>query len=133
MKPITLNEDELRRFAAHPDDGPVVMINLLRFRPTTDAGESGEAVYARYARRAAPFAAQVGGQLLWQGKADQLLIGGEADRWDRVLMVTYPSRAAFLKMVAMPEFQATQADRVAALESTVLIAATTERSTLDEG
>ncbi len=133
MKPITLNEDELRRFAAHPDDGPVVMINLLRFRPTTDAGESGEAAYARYARRALPFVAQVGGRLLWQGKADQLLIGGEADRWDRVLMVAYPSRAAFLEMVAMPGFQATQEDRVAALESTVLIAATMERSALDEG
>ncbi|WP_456429993.1 DUF1330 domain-containing protein [Rhodocaloribacter sp.] len=133
MRTITLNEDELRRFMAHPDDGPVVMINLLRFRPTTDDGESGEAAYARYAGRAVPFVAQVGGRLLWQGKADQLLIGGEGDRWDRVLMVEYPSRAAFLKMVAMPEFQATQADRVAALESTVLIAATTERGVLTEG
>lgn len=126
MPEIQINDDELRKFMQHPDTGPVVMLNLLRFKSSTDDGESGLAAYTRYMQNAARFLEQVGGRLLWQGRADQLIIGGPEDRWDRVLLVEYPSRAAFLQMVGDPEFQAVQVDRKAALEETVLIAATTE-------
>lgn len=121
---MTLNEDELKSFAQCPDDQPVVMINLLKFKTTTESGESGEAVYTRYAQNAAPFVAEVGGKLLWQGKADHYLVGDEEDRWDKVLLVEYPSRAAFLQMIQFPKFQEVQKERLAALECTVLIAST---------
>ncbi|MFQ5637894.1 MAG: DUF1330 domain-containing protein [bacterium] len=124
------NEDELQRFMQHPDEKPVVMINLLNFKTTTDDGESGEEVYNRYVQNVGPVLAKVGGRLLWQGQADQLIIGNKEDDWDRVLLVEYPSRAAFLKMLNLPEFQAVQTDRQAALENTVLIATTTERGVL---
>ena len=130
MREIRTNDEELQKFRQHPDSQPVVMLNLLRFKSSTDSGESGLAAYARYMQNAARFLEQVGGRLLWQGTADQLIIGGPEDRWDRVLLVEYPSRAAFLQMVGNPEFQAVQVDRKAALEETVLIATTTERSTL---
>jgi len=125
MGNITINEQELQKFAQQPDDKPVVMINLLKFKAVTETGLTGEELYDRYAAQAAPFVAQVGGKVFWQGKAEQYISGGEADRWDKVLLVEYPSRAAFLKMIQMPEFQATQKDRLAALESTALIAAAT--------
>lgn len=130
MQTITPNHEELQKLAQHPDDRPVVMINLLKFNRTTGSGESGAALYARYAQNAAPLLAKVGGKLLWQGKADQYLIGGEADRWDEVLLVEYPSRAAFIQMTQLPEFQEVQKDRLAALERTVLIASTTERTSV---
>ena len=124
MKTMIPNEGELKRFAQCPDDQPVVMINLLKFKTTTESGESGEAVYTRYAQNAAPFVAKVGGKLLWQGKADHFIVGGEEDRWDKVLLVEYPSRAAFIQMIQLPEFQEVQKERLAALECTVLMAST---------
>ncbi len=59
-----------------------------------------------------------------QGQPTHLLIGGDTDHWDKVLMVEYPSRAAFVKMVSDPAFQDIGKDRVAALEEMVLIATT---------
>ena len=50
----------------------------------------------------------------------QLLVHAGAD----VLMVEYPSRAAFAQMVSDPNFQEVQKDRLDALEETVLIACT---------
>ena len=124
MKTMTLNEDELKSFAQCADDQPVVMINLLKFKTTTESGESGEAVYTRYAQNAAPLVAEVGGKLIWQGKADHYLVAGEEDRWDKVLLVEYPSRAAFLQMIQSPKFQEVQKERLAALECAALIAST---------
>lgn len=133
MDNINPNEAELQKFMASPDSGPVVMVNLLKFKTATEGGESGEAVYSRYMQNAAAFVAGVGGRLLWMGAADQLIIGSEDQKWDKVLLVEYPSRKAFLQMVGNPEFQAAQLDRTAALEATVLLATTTAGGVLAEG
>lgn len=125
MDNLTPNEAELQKFMAAPDSGPVVMVNLLKFKAETESGEAGEAVYARYMQNAAEFVAEVGGRLLWMGAADQLIVGTADQKWDKVLLVEYPSRKAFLQMVGNPEFQAAQQDRTAALEDTVLLATTT--------
>ena len=124
MRTLETNSEELRSFMEQPEAGPVVMINLLRFRKHTASGEAGAETYARYARNAAPFVAAVGGKLLWQGRPTHLIVGEDADRWDRVLMVEYPTRAAFAQMVSDPAFQAVGKDRLDALEETVLIATT---------
>lgn len=132
MRTMQPNEPDLQALMQHDATTPVVMINLLKFKATTADGETGEAVYNRYARNAAALVAEVGGRLLWQGRADHLIVGGPEDRWDRVLLVEYPSRAAFALMLQLPEFATVQGDRQAALEETVLIAATTERSLLHD-
>jgi len=71
--------------------------------------------------------ASVGGKLIWQGQPTHLIVGEDADRWDEVLLVEYPSRAAFAQMVSDPRFQEVQKDRLDALEETVLIACTPQR------
>lgn len=124
MRTLETNTEDLNEFMAQPEEGPVVMINLLRFRKETESGESGAEVYARYAQNAFPFVAAVGGKLVWQGKPTHLIVGTEVDRWDKVLLVEYPSRAAFAKLVSNPEFQEVGKDRLAALDETVLIATT---------
>ena len=126
MRTMETNGEELRSFMEQPTDGPIVMINLLRFRERTESGETGTEAYARYAHHAGPFVAAVGGKLIWQGQPTHLIVGGASDRWDKVLMVEYPSRAAFLQMVADPAFQAIGHDRLDALEETVLIATAQE-------
>jgi uncharacterized protein (DUF1330 family) len=106
---------DLKRFLAEADDGPVVMLNLLRFR------ESGRESYETYARHVAEtFLPRYGGEILYAGDGSTALVAEEGQAWDAVLVVRYPSRAAFSGMVADPEYQAVTHLRTQALAEAVL-------------
>jgi len=120
---ITPNLDQFQQLAASADTGPVVMVNLLKFR-NGDApdGVTGVEEYRRYGDAALEMVAAQGGRLLWAGTGDQVLIGDAEQDWDAVLLVEYPSRAAFVEMVSSPEYLEAHAYRERALERTVVIA-----------
>jgi uncharacterized protein (DUF1330 family) len=90
---------DLKRLLSEDDGGPVVMLNLLRF------ADGGRARYAEYLRATAPFLAKVGGELVYAGDGATALVAEAGQAWDAVLLVKYPSRAAFAAMVADPEYQ----------------------------
>ena len=113
---ITPNLDQFQALAASPDEGPVVMLNLLKFKP------GGEESYLRYGDAAKDMVEERGGRLLWSGRAQQVLIGDPAADWDVVVLVEYPSRKAFMEMVSSPEYLQAHADREAGLERTVVVA-----------
>ncbi len=69
-----------------------------------------------------------GGRVLWSGRAEQVLIGDPAADWDVVVLVEYPSRAAFVEMVSSPEYLEAHADREAGLERTVVLACSPGRA-----
>ncbi len=52
MSSIVPNPEEFQKFAASPDEGPLVMLNLLRFKLETAEGSSGRAAYQRHAQNA---------------------------------------------------------------------------------
>ena len=106
--------DELRRLASTDRDGPFVMLNLLKF-PDAD-----RPAYAEYAQRAAPFLERYGAEVLYAGDCDQALVAPAEHDWDSVLLVRYPSRAAFLEMIADPGYREITALRSAGLQSAVL-------------
>ncbi len=122
---ITPNLEQFQQLAAAPDTGPVVMINLLKFR-NGDApeGVTGVEEYRRYGDTALEMIAQQGGRVLWAGTGDQVLIGDAEEDWDAILLVEYPSRAAFIEMVSTPEYLEAHAHRERALERTIVIACT---------
>ena len=62
------------------------------------------------------------------GEAHAALIAPPEERWDEVLLVRYPSVAAFVGMLQQHDYQAATVHRTAALEDARLIA-TTERGT----
>jgi uncharacterized protein (DUF1330 family) len=93
-----LNEAALGEFAERASDGPVVMLNLLRFRP-----EGGAERYAEYGAAVAPLLERVGGEVLFAGQPAAALIGD--DSWDLVALARYPTRQAFLDMVSSPEYR----------------------------
>jgi uncharacterized protein (DUF1330 family) len=113
---------QIKEMTAAADDGPVVMLNLLKFKKTTDAGETGRAAYERYGRGALPFLKEIGARVLFLGSVQQVFIGVERDRWDEVLLVEYPSRKAFLGMIMRPDYLEVHKHREAALEDSALIA-----------
>jgi uncharacterized protein (DUF1330 family) len=122
---ITPNVEQFQQLAASPDEGPVVMINLLKFR-NGDApeGTTGVEEYRRYGDTALEMIKAQGGRILWAGTGDQVLIGDPGQDWDAVLLVEYPSRAAFIAMVSSPEYLEAHAHRERALERTIVIACT---------
>ncbi len=130
MNNLEINKEEFLKFMQYPDDKPLVMINLLKFKKKTEDGLDGAELYRCYKLKAAELLKKVGGRLLWLGKADQFLIATDKDKWDEVLLVEYPSRKAFLNMINLPEFEEVQKDRKASLENTVLIASTTINSNI---
>lgn len=119
----------LEALADIPDNEPVVMLNLLRFRGQAEydaasphAGCNGREAYSRYGAVASKQVAAVGGKPIWMGLAQLTLIGPSDEKWDEVLLIEYPSRQAFLKMVAEPEYLAAVEHRDAALEDSRLVA-----------
>jgi uncharacterized protein (DUF1330 family) len=122
---ITPNIEQFQQLAAAPDQGPVVMINLIKFRNgNAPEGVTGVEEYRRYGDTALEMIAQQGGRLLWAGTGDQVLIGDAEEDWDAILLVEYPSRAAFIEMVSTPEYLEAHAHRERALERTIVIACT---------
>lgn len=123
MSSITPNADQFVELAAAPDDAPVVMLNLLKFKDRADVGDaSGAEAYGRYGSRARRMVEERGGRVLWMGSAEQVLIGDPAQGWDAVALVEYPSRAAFIEMVTTPEYTDAHEHREQGLERTLLLA-----------
>jgi uncharacterized protein (DUF1330 family) len=125
MSAIRPNREQFAALAASTDTGPVVMLNLLRFKAkATGEDGSGEDAYKRYGDEAVKLVEEQGGRILWQGRADQILIGDPARDWDSVVLVEYPSRKAFIDMVSKPKYEEAHEHREAGLERTELVAMT---------
>ena len=106
---------DLKRFLQEDPGGPVVMLNLLRF------AEGGHESYDRYAQALSEtFLPRYGGEVLYAGDGGTPLVAEQGQNWDAVLLVRYPSREAFSKMVADPEYQQFTHFRTEALTEAVL-------------
>ena len=121
--------EQIQRLASGDlDQGPIVMLNLLRFRDRAEVvdgqeGLSGREAYERYAAAAAGHLSAVGGRILNAGACVEAVIGPDLE-WDMVVLVEYPSRRAFLTMVGNPDYQAQTAWRTAALADSRLVLCT---------
>jgi uncharacterized protein (DUF1330 family) len=129
---IRPNKDQFVELAGAPDEGPVVMLNLLKFKAVaSDGASSGASEYGKYSDVVIGMVEQQGGKVLWMGRADQVLIGDrDANEWDAVALVQYPSRKAFIDMVTTPDYEKAHEHRESGLERTVLIACTPRVSSL---
>ncbi len=95
-----LNQEGFAAFSARAaEQAPVVMLNLLAFKP-----EGGRERYEEYGAAVAPLLEKAGGRIVFFGLPAPPLLGDGA--WDLVVLVEYPTRAAFQEMIASPEYQA---------------------------
>lgn len=128
MKTVNpVREDLSAIFTKIPKDVPICMLNLLSFRARAlyaDHGIdcTGKDAYSRYLAMAVQKVVEVGGALVYSGQALGSIIGPKDERWDEVLLVRYPSIAAFSAMLRMPDYQAAAVHRTAAVEDARLIA-----------
>jgi uncharacterized protein (DUF1330 family) len=115
---------------ADASSGPVVMLNLLRFRTKavypdgrpTDL--TGSQAYDLYAAAMQKVIENGGGRVLFGGDIASLVIGDVEDEWDTCILVEYPSAAAFAAIVTSPEVAEIGVHRVAGLEGQLLIRVT---------
>jgi len=119
MDPTT---DQLAALSADAHPGPVVMLNLVRYRRGDDGGAEGHEAYLRYSRGFVPLLKRCGGTILWAGDVTGVAIGDDAgDAWDYAVLVRYPHRQAFVDTMTSPEYAAINPDRLAGLEGHVIL------------
>lgn len=106
---------DLKRYLAEDPGGPVVMLNLLKYRE-----DGGEAEYKTYVEGFGRFAERYGAEVVFLGDCSTVLAAPDTHDWDAVLLVRYPTRRAFCDMVADEEYQQITGIRTGALTSAVL-------------
>lgn len=113
-----------------PDDRPIALLNLLRFEKTVEwegGTWTGRDLYERYVHAITPALLGAGGRPIFSADGETVLDGPLGERWDEVVIVRYPSRAAFESFLDSPELRAAETCREAALADARLIAVTAPR------
>lgn len=134
MRTVEIEPTDLQAvLGAIPEQTPVVMLNLLRYRERANYGgrtdiedcSGRDAYHQRYVPAMASTVAAEGIRLFWAGTALARVVGPVDERWHEILLVEYPSFAAFRRLIENSKYEAeTAPHRRAALEDWRLIAMT---------
>jgi uncharacterized protein (DUF1330 family) len=109
---LTPSKEQVEALRDQVGPGPVVMLNLLKFK-TPDGRER----FAEYGALSGPILARQGGEVFYAAEAGPTLSG---ESWDTCVMVRFPDIEAFIGLAADPDYQAkAPALREAALERTL--------------
>ena len=122
---LSVTDEAGRAFFMRNIQGPIVMLNLLRFRNVADysaspeltpeAPISGEQAFQRYIDHTLPFLAASGGAISFLGKGGNWLIGPETETWDMVMLIEQESVASFIGWNSHEDYLKCIGHRTAAL------------------
>jgi hypothetical protein len=125
------SEESARLLFQRGIDGPVTMLNLLRFRDTADYEAfphlappepiSGSEAYDRYMRHTLPFLAASGGSVEFLGTGGHNFVGPADERWDLVMLTRQSSLSEFFAFASNEDYLAGLGHRTAALEDSRLL------------
>lgn len=108
---LHLTAEQAKAFYEAPEDGPFVMVNLLKFKPKAeyadgaDADLSGFEAYRRYGRKVYHLILKVGGTPGYSGPVTGLRLGEVDELWDMIALAEYPSIAAMKEMVESADYR----------------------------
>lgn len=106
------------------DDGPVWMVNLMKYRERADYADgresniSGREADAFY-MPTGPLTA-IGAEVVFVADVERQFLG-DSPTWDRVAVVKYPSRRSFIDMQSRPDFQELHPHKEAGMEQTIVM------------
>lgn len=116
---------QFEQFKSLPRDEPIEMLNLVRFREHAKYADgeavSGREAYSRYGKASAPVFSRCGGEIVWRGNPQVVLIGPADESWHTAFIARYPTASAFLAMVTDEEYRQAVKHRQAAVETSRLI------------
>lgn len=122
---IDPERDQFDAFKELPRDKPIMMLNFLRFREKAAYEDGREATgaeaYAAYGSESGPIFRRVGGEIIWRGKPELMVIGPKDKCWDMIFVARYPTASAFLEMVTDPDYRIAVKHRQAAVLDSRLI------------
>ena len=128
---IEPSTEQLERLLSAGGEGPVTMLNLLRYAevadysasPALDPGRSvsGRDAYAAYSAGVLPILAALGGELVLFGSCRNTVIGPPDEEWDDIALIRYPDLGSFTTMVSSEEYRAIAGHRSAALLDSRLV------------
>ena len=119
--------EQLAEFAEKKPEGDLYMLNLLKFKERAEYADgrktdlTGEQAYLQYGAEVQTIIEGFGGEFVFGGRANALVIGDGALEWDAVAIVRYPSFEHFTKMAQSAEYQAIHVHREAGLAHQLLI------------
>jgi hypothetical protein len=112
--------------------GPVVMLNLLRFRDRADysadraiapaAPVSGREAFQSYIDHTLPYLAASGGEVSFLGNGGRYFIGPGDERWDLAMLIRQSSLESFIAFATNEAYLAGIGHRTAAVEDSRLLA-----------
>ena len=115
------SEDQMEGFMEPGREGPIYMLNLLKFKDEAEYADgretdlSGAQAYAIYGQEVVAHLQKVGGAPMFSARVERLMLGEVEELWDSAAIAMYPSRKAMLEMLMSPEYQASALHREAGL------------------
>lgn len=113
---------QLKAMQAEGPQGPVFMVNLLKFKDKAEYADgretslTGRQAYDIYGRAVSKLLPKFGGRALFAADVTFLSLGQVDELWDEVAIATYPDRAALLAMSTSAEWREIAVHRSAGLK-----------------
>ena len=107
---VTPTEAQMKGFLEPGSDGPIYMLNLLKFKEKAEYADgretdlSGQEAYMIYGQAVAGLLLKHGGGPMFSARVERLMLGEVEELWDTVAIAMYPSRQAMLEMVSSPDY-----------------------------
>lgn len=118
---VFMSDEQLQRISEGVDEGPIYMLNLLKFKDKAEYKDgretnlSGKEAYAIYGKEVIKQLAKVGGSWTFGGNVKDITVGEIDELWDQVAIAMYPSRRAMFDMVMDEEYLEIHVHREAGL------------------
>ena len=118
---VVPNEEQIKGFMEPGKEGPIYMLNLLKFKEKAEYEDgretslSGAEAYAIYGGEVVGHLAKVGGAPMFSATVERLMLGEVEELWDSAAIAMYPSRQAMMDMISTPEYQASAVHRTTGL------------------
>ncbi len=124
---IAPTAEQITNLTDRAPSGKLYMLNLLKFKEKAEYADgrettlTGAEAYALYGQGVRKLVAALGGQIVWNGRPNTLVIGEGELAWDAVALVEYPSIESFQQMTASSDYDAVHVHREAGLAHQLLI------------
>lgn len=124
------NAEQIAQMQEKGPDGPIVMVNLLKFRDRARYRDgrasalSGRDAYMLYGAKVGAIVEKRRGRVLYAGDVTFMMLGAATPLWDEIALALYPNRKALFEMPTSPEWMEIAVHRDAGLEGQLNIETT---------
>lgn len=110
---VNATPEAFSHFKSLPRGTAIHMLNLVRYKewaeypkghPQSGSSWSGRRAYEEYGRLSEPILRSIGGEIVWRGAFEAMVIGDPEQVWDDAFIAHYPDVHALLRLLKDPEF-----------------------------